>query len=99
MKDAMILLCHLLAVISKLLRPGSERIIVAEILLPKQQLLLHSRSRSRAPNLSTRDRLLYSSDKKGKPGPKDPSREVIDVIVPMKERANNRCQRAIVPTK
>jgi putative transposase len=30
-------------------------------------------------------RLLYSSGKKGKPGPKGPSREVIDAIVAMKE--------------
>ncbi len=126
MKDVMILLFHLLAVIARLLRPGGGRTIVAENLLLKQQLLLHSRSRSRAPNLSTLDRvllgfwtlflnprritrvgiivqagtllkfhdalkkrkyrLLYYSGKKGKPGPKGPSREVIDAIVAMKER-------------
>jgi len=126
MKDAMILLFYLLAVIARLLQPGGGRTIVAENLLLKQQLLLHSRSRSRAPNLSTLDRvllgfwtlflnprritrvgiivqagtllkfhdalkkrkyrLLYSSGKKGKPGPKGPSREVIDAIVAMKER-------------
>ncbi len=54
----MILLFHLLAVIARLLRPGGGRTIVAENLLLKQQLLLHSRSRSRAPNLSTLDRVL-----------------------------------------
>jgi len=58
MKDAMILLFHLLAVIARLLRPGGGRTLVAENLLLKQQLLLHSRSRSRAPNLSTLDRVL-----------------------------------------
>ena len=118
MKDGLILLFHLLAVIARLLRPGGERTLVAENLLLKQQLLLHSRSRSRAPNLSTLDRvllgywtlflnpkritrvgiivqagtllkfhdslkkrkyrLLHSSGKKGKPGPKGPYREVID---------------------
>ena len=35
-----------------------RRTIVAENLLLKQQLLLHNRSRSRAPNLSTLDRVL-----------------------------------------
>jgi hypothetical protein len=58
MKDAMILLFYLLAVIARLLQPGGGRTIVAENLLLKQQLLLHSRSRSRAPNLSTLDRVL-----------------------------------------
>ncbi len=126
MKDTMILLFQLLAVIARLLQPGGGRTIVAENLLLKQQLLLHSRSRSRAPNLSSLDRvllgcwtlflnsrritrvgiivqagrllkfhdarkkrkyrLLYSSGKKGKPGPRGPSREVIDAIVAMKER-------------
>jgi hypothetical protein len=56
MKDAMILLFHLLAVIARLLRPGGGRTIVAENLLPKQ-LLLHCKSRSRAPNLSTLDQV------------------------------------------
>jgi putative transposase len=58
MKDAMILVFRLLAVITRLLQPGGGRTIVAENLLLKQQLLLHSRSRSRAPNLSTLDRVL-----------------------------------------
>jgi putative transposase len=58
MKDAMILLFRLLAVIARLLRPGGGRTLVAENLLLKQHLLLHSRSRSRAPNLSTLDRVL-----------------------------------------
>ena len=126
MKDAMIFLFQLLSLITRLLRPGGERTLVAKNLLLKHQLLLHSRSRSRALNLSTLDRVLlrfwtlflnprritsvgiivqtvtllkshdalknrnyrlvYSSDKKGNPGPKGPSREVINAIVAMKER-------------
>lgn len=92
----------------------------------KQQLLVISRSRQRAPNLSVLDRfllgfwslflspqhirrasiiikpstllgfhkalkkrkyrLLYTSRQKGKPGPKGPSQELIQVIVEMKRR-------------
>ena len=92
----------------------------------KQQLIIHSRARERAPNLSANDRallgfwslflnprrftrsailirpstllsfhnaltkrkyrLLYSPGGGWKPGPKGPSREVIDAIVEMKRR-------------
>jgi len=108
-----------------MLRPGVSRTIIAENLLLKQQLLIHSRSRERAPNLSVQDRvllgfwslflnpkriaraaiiikpstlmqfhtalkkrkyrLLYSTGSR-KPGPKGPSKEVINAIVDMKKR-------------
>ncbi len=111
---------------AKLLRPGGSRAVIAENLLLKQQLIIHSRSRERAPNLSARDRallglrslflsprriarsaiivkpstllrfhnalkkrkyrLLYSPGSGRKPGPKGPSRGVIDAIVEMKRR-------------
>jgi len=58
MKDVIYLLFHLLATIAKLLRPGGGRSVIAENLLLKQQLIIHSRSRQRAPNLNTRDRAL-----------------------------------------
>ena len=126
MKETVTLLFHLLTTIARLLGPGGARAIVAENLLLKHQLIVHSRSRHRAPNLSTQDRallgfwtlflnprrilrasiilkpstllkfhaamkkrkysLLYSARKKGKPGPKGPSNEVIDAIVAMKQR-------------
>ena len=41
-----------------MLRPGGSRTIIAENLLLKQQLLIHSRSRERAPNLTTQDRII-----------------------------------------
>jgi hypothetical protein len=44
--------------LAKLLRSGGSRAVIAENLLLKQQLIIHSRSRLRAPNLSTRDRAL-----------------------------------------
>jgi len=58
MKDAIYLLFHLLSTLAKLLRPGGSRTVIAENLLLKQQLIIHSRSRQRAPNLTTRDRAL-----------------------------------------
>jgi hypothetical protein len=58
MKDIIFLLFNLLTTLAKLLRPGGSRAVIAENLLLKQQLIIHSRSRQRAPNLTTRDRAL-----------------------------------------
>ena len=52
------MILELLIAISKLARPGGARSIVAENLLLKQQLLVVTRSRRRAPNLSTADRFI-----------------------------------------
>ena len=59
MKDALILLAHLLRTIARLLGPGGARAVVAESVLMKQQLLVLNRSRRRAPNLSALDRVLF----------------------------------------
>ena len=59
MKDAIFLIFELLIAIARLLGPGGSRAIIAENLLLKQQLLVHSRARQRAPNLSVRDRALF----------------------------------------
>ena len=58
MKDLVFLLIHLLTTIAKLLGPGGVKAIIADSLLMKQQLLVISRSRKRAPNLSVLDRFL-----------------------------------------
>jgi hypothetical protein len=58
MKDLVLLLIHLLTTLAKLLGPGGAKAIVADSLLMKQQFLVISRSRKRAPNLSVIDRLL-----------------------------------------
>ena len=58
MKDVIYLLFQLLTTLAKLLRPGGGRAVIAENLILKQQLIIHSRSRQRAPNLSTQDRAL-----------------------------------------
>jgi len=126
MKDLLILLIHLLTTIAKLLGSGGTRAIVADSLLMKQQLLVISRPRRRAPNITTLDRfllafwslfltphhiqraavivrpstllkfhnilkkrkyrLLFSSGKPRKPGPKGPSTELIQAIVQLKQR-------------
>ena len=52
------MLFHLLTTLAKLIRPGGSRAVIAENLLLKQQLIIHGRSRQRAPNLTTRDRAL-----------------------------------------
>jgi hypothetical protein len=41
-----------------LIRPGGSRAVIAENLLLKQQLIIHSRSRQPAPNLTNHDRTL-----------------------------------------
>jgi transposase InsO family protein len=125
MKEVFYLLFHLLTTMARLLRPGGNRAVIAENLLLKQQLIIHSRSRQRAPNLSTQDRallgfwslflnprriarsaiivkpstllrfhsalkkrkyrLIYSPRGGRKPGPKGPSKDVINAIVEMKQ--------------
>ena len=58
MKEVFYLLFHLLTTLAKLIRPGGSRAVIAENLLLKHQLIIHSRSRQRAPNLTTQDRAL-----------------------------------------
>jgi hypothetical protein len=58
MKDIFILLAHLLTTVAQLLGPGGAKAVLAENLLLKQQLLVVTRSRRRAPDLSTADRFL-----------------------------------------
>ena len=117
---------HLVASVAKLLGPAGARGLLAETLLLKHQLLVIIRSRRRAPNLTSCDRilmglcslfmkperirkaaaglspvtlfkfhealkrrkyrLLFSGPRKGRPGPKGPSRALIDAIVEMKRR-------------
>ena len=122
----LILAVHLLATIAKLMRPGGVRVVVAESLLIKHQLLISSRARRRAPNLNSFDRFVlglgslfvpasripklavilkprtllrfhealkkrkyrwvFSSGGHRRPGPKGPSKELIDAIVEFKRR-------------
>jgi hypothetical protein len=52
------LLGHLLVTLARLASPGGVRSVVAESLAVKHQLLIMKRSRRRAPNLTSWDRLL-----------------------------------------
>jgi hypothetical protein len=58
MNHSLLLVFHLLTILAKLIRPGGYRSVIAENLLLKQQLIIHSRSRQRSPNLSTQERTL-----------------------------------------
>ena len=58
MKGLLVLLIHLVAVLARLAGPGGVRALVAENLLIKQQLLVLSRSRRRAPNLTSVERFV-----------------------------------------
>ena len=58
MRELLILTIHLLVTFAKLLRPGGVRAVAAESLLLKHQLLISNRSRHRAPNLTTLDRVV-----------------------------------------
>ena len=58
MKEVIFLFFDLLTTLAKLLQPGGSRAVIAENLLLKQQLIIHNRSRQRAPNLTTQDRAL-----------------------------------------
>jgi hypothetical protein len=58
MRHLIVLLVHLITNVSKLIRPGGVRGVVAESVLAKHQLLILNRSRRRAPNLRASDRLV-----------------------------------------
>ena len=59
-RELLILAIHLLVTFAKLLRPGGVRAVAAESLLLKHQLLITNRSRQRAPNLTTLDRVVLA---------------------------------------
>lgn len=58
MKSTILLVLHLLSALAKLVRPGGHRTVIAENLLLKQQLLIHSRARHRSPNLNIQERTI-----------------------------------------
>lgn len=58
MRDALILLVHLIVTIIRLMQPGGVRSVVAESVLLKHQLLVLKRPRRRAPALRPVDRFI-----------------------------------------
>jgi putative transposase len=57
-REVVILFLHLIVTIIRLTLPGGLRSVVAESMLVKQQLLILSRGRKRAPNLCAADRII-----------------------------------------
>ena len=126
MKNIFMVCIYLVSLTNTLLRLGGMKAVIAENLILKQQVLLLTRSRKRAPDLSPLDRfllglwtifldprrikraailvkpptllkyhqaliklkyrLLYSSRKRGKPGPKGPPRKLIELVLGLKRR-------------
>jgi putative transposase len=58
MRELFILIAHLLVTLAKLTRPGGLGAVTAESLAVKQQLLIMTRTRRRAPKLAPWDRLV-----------------------------------------
>jgi hypothetical protein len=58
MRNLIILLVHVITTVVRLLRPGGVRAVIAESVLTKHQLSILNRSRRRAPNLCTLDRVI-----------------------------------------
>ena len=58
MRDALILLVHLIVTIVRLMQPGGVRSVVAESVLLRHQLLILKRARLRAPDLRPGDRIV-----------------------------------------
>jgi len=58
MKVLLVLLAHSLAALARLFGPGGLKTVLAENLLLKHQLLILTRSRKRAPNLTPLNRIL-----------------------------------------
>ena len=59
MRELLLLAVHLMVTLAKLTRPGGIRGVIAESLLLKHHLILSSRSRRRAPPLTTLDRFVF----------------------------------------
>jgi len=53
------LLIHFIATVIKLLKPGGVKVVMAETIAMKQQLIVMNRRRKRAPSLAASDRLLF----------------------------------------
>ena len=61
MKSVAFLFMHLLVLSAKSLKSGGTKAIIAENLMLKQQLIVLSRARRKAPNLQTGDRFLLGA--------------------------------------
>ena len=53
------LLIHFTVTFIKLLKPGGVKVVMAETIVMKQQLIVMNRSRNRVPSLVASDRFLF----------------------------------------
>ncbi len=53
------LLIHFIATVIKLLKPGGVKVVMAETIAMKQQLIIVNRRKKKAPSLATSDRFLF----------------------------------------
>ena len=53
------LLTHFIATVVKLLKPGGVKVVMAETMVMKHQLVVMNRGKKRSPALVTRDRFLF----------------------------------------
>jgi hypothetical protein len=60
MRELLILAIHLFVTFARLLRPGGVRAVAAESPILQHQLLISTRSRQRAPNLTSIDRFVLA---------------------------------------
>lgn len=60
MRDFLVFLAHLIVTVIRLSKPRGYRSVVAESVLIRHQLLILNRSRRRAPNLRSADRIIAS---------------------------------------
>ena len=61
MPEIIELLIHLIVTFIKLLKPGGVKVVMAETVAMKQQLIVMNCSRKRSPRLATRDRFLLGN--------------------------------------
>ena len=60
MRSPLFFLYHFVASFIKLLRPGGIKLIAAENLVLRQQLIIMNRARKRSPPLTRTDRILFA---------------------------------------
>ena len=59
MREIIELLIHYVVTLIKLLKPGGVKVVMAETIAMKQQLIVMNRGNKRSPALVTRDRFLF----------------------------------------
>ena len=59
MREKTQLLIHFIITLIKLLRPGGVKVVMAETIAMKQQLIVLNRGKKRSPKFTSSDRILF----------------------------------------